>query len=105
MAQVNDGAGPRLRPLTRAANKDGQTEFCKTIAASDALPEEEKAATEGLRVMHTLRGGVRDFIGPNDLNPIRGVPRPRGDKGPKFDPRQSDLFFNRYVEIVGGAAM
>jgi len=52
-------------------DKDGQTEFCNTIAAWEALPEEEKAQFDGLRVMHTLKAGVRDFMDPNDLNPLR----------------------------------
>ncbi len=52
-------------------DKNGETEFCNTVAAWEWLPEAEKAQFEGLRVMHTVASAVRDFMDPADLNPIR----------------------------------
>ncbi len=51
--------------------KGGQTEFCNTIAAWEALPAEEKAELEGLRVVHSVWAAVRDFMDYEQLNPIR----------------------------------
>ena len=52
-------------------NKGGQTEFCNTIAAWEALPEEEKADLKDLRVVHSVWAAVRDFMDYDQLNPIR----------------------------------
>lgn len=52
-------------------NKGGQTEFCSTIAAWEALPEEEKRDLEGLRVVHSVQAAVREIAKPEDLNPVR----------------------------------
>ena len=52
-------------------NKGGQTEFCSTYAAWEALPEEEKAELEGLRVMHSVTAAVREVLPPDQINPSR----------------------------------
>jgi alpha-ketoglutarate-dependent taurine dioxygenase len=49
----------------------GQTEFANTFAAYDALPEADKKALEGLRVMHSVVAGVREIIEADKINPIR----------------------------------
>jgi alpha-ketoglutarate-dependent taurine dioxygenase len=49
----------------------GQTEFANTFAAYDALPEDEKKALEGLRVMHSVVAGVREVIGAEEISPVR----------------------------------
>jgi len=38
----------------KLSEEGGDTEFCNTYAAYDALPEEDKAAIEGLQVVHSL---------------------------------------------------
>lgn len=53
------------------APKGGQTEFCSTYAAYDALPEEEKAELEGLRVVHTVTAAVREVAKPEDIDPLK----------------------------------
>ena len=40
----------------------GQTEFANLYAAYDALPEEEKEAFAGLRVLHSIGASVRDVV-------------------------------------------
>lgn len=55
----------------RPPDKGGQTEFCNTIAAWEALPAEEKAELEGLRVVHSVWAAVRDFMDYDELNPVR----------------------------------
>jgi len=42
-----------------AAPLGGDTEFCNTHAAYEALPEERKRALEGLRAVHALAGAQR----------------------------------------------
>jgi alpha-ketoglutarate-dependent taurine dioxygenase len=49
----------------------GQTEFANTFAAYEALPEDEKEALEGLRVMHSVVAGVREIADPGELNEKR----------------------------------
>lgn len=39
----------------------GNTEFCNTYAAYDALPEEEKAKIEGLKVIHSVWNTLRYY--------------------------------------------
>jgi len=38
----------------RLSKEGGDTEFCNTYAAYDALPDEDKQAIEGLKVVHSL---------------------------------------------------
>ncbi|HEY8385447.1 MAG TPA: TauD/TfdA family dioxygenase [Porticoccaceae bacterium] len=45
--------GTMLRPV-KLAESGGQTEFCNTYAAYEDLPEDEKQALEGLRVVHSM---------------------------------------------------
>lgn len=45
--------GTLLRPVT-IASEGGQTEFCNTYAAYEDLPQEDKDAIEGLRVVHSM---------------------------------------------------
>ena len=52
-------------------DKGGQTEFCNTIAAWEALPEDEKRDLEGLRVVHSVWAAVRDFKSYDELSPVR----------------------------------
>ena len=43
-----------LLSAKRLSPTGGDTDFCNTYAAYDALPEEEKKAIEGLKVMHSM---------------------------------------------------
>jgi alpha-ketoglutarate-dependent taurine dioxygenase len=51
--------------------KGGQTQFCNTYAAYDALPEEEKRALEGLRVVHSVVAAVREVATAEQLEPMK----------------------------------
>jgi alpha-ketoglutarate-dependent taurine dioxygenase len=64
---------PRASVLSarKVAPKGGQTEFASTFAAYQALPEEEKADLEGLRVLHTVVAAVREVATPEVLAPSR----------------------------------
>jgi alpha-ketoglutarate-dependent taurine dioxygenase len=64
---------PRASVLSarKVAPKGGQTEFCSTFAAYQALPEDEKRELEGLRVMHTVAAAVREVATPEVLAPSR----------------------------------
>lgn len=53
----------------RTAPKGGQTEFASTYAAYDALPEDEKAELEGLRVVHSVVAAVREVATPEEIEP------------------------------------
>jgi alpha-ketoglutarate-dependent taurine dioxygenase len=55
----------------RVAPKGGQTEFASTYAAYQALPEEDKAELEGLRVLHSVTAAVREVATPESLDPYR----------------------------------
>jgi len=55
----------------RVAPKGGQTEFDSTYAAYQALPEEDKAELEGLRVLHSVTAAVREVASPESLDPYR----------------------------------
>ena len=46
----------------KLAPKGGQTEFASTRAAYEALPDEEKADLEGVRVVHTVTASVREVV-------------------------------------------
>lgn len=46
----------------RLAPKGGETEFASTKAAYEALPPEEKAELEGLRVLHTVTASLREVV-------------------------------------------
>lgn len=52
MAQVPIRAS--ILSSRKLSEEGGDTEFCNTYAAYDALPEEDKAAIEGLQVAHSL---------------------------------------------------
>ncbi len=64
---------PRFTLLSckRPAPKGGQTEFANTFSAYDALPEEEKAALDGLRVMHSVVAAVREVTSEGEMDPAR----------------------------------
>ncbi len=66
-------APPRATMLSarKLAPKGGQTEFASTRAAYAALPDEEKAELEGLRVVHTVTASVREVCGPEALDEAR----------------------------------
>jgi alpha-ketoglutarate-dependent taurine dioxygenase len=55
----------------RLAPKGGQTEFASTRAAYAALPPDEKAELEGIRVIHTVTASVREVCPPEDLDEAR----------------------------------
>ena len=55
----------------RASPKGGQTEFCSTYSAYDALPDEDKEEIEGLRVVHSVVAAVREVAKPEDIDPIK----------------------------------
>ncbi|MCB2080427.1 MAG: TauD/TfdA family dioxygenase, partial [Novosphingobium sp.] len=70
---VSDIPPPKYTLLScrRPPNKDGQTEFCNTVAAWQALPEEEKAELEGLRVVHSIQAALREFMTPDEIDPVK----------------------------------
>lgn len=70
---VSDIAPPKFTLLSchEPPEKGGQTEFASTYAAWDALPEEEKAELEGLRVVHNLIAGLRGVLEPDEINPAK----------------------------------
>jgi alpha-ketoglutarate-dependent taurine dioxygenase len=49
----------------------GQTQFCNTYAAYEALPEAEKKAIENLRVVHSVVAAVREVATPDQLEPMK----------------------------------
>lgn len=51
-----------LLSARKVAPKGGQTEFCSTLSAYDALPEEDKKDLEGLRIMHKTRTSLRAML-------------------------------------------
>jgi alpha-ketoglutarate-dependent taurine dioxygenase len=51
----------------------GQTEFANTFAAYDALPDDEKKALEGLRVVHSVVAGVREVAGADEIDQVRAT--------------------------------
>jgi alpha-ketoglutarate-dependent taurine dioxygenase len=55
----------------RTARKGGQTEFANVQAAYAALPAEETAELEALRVMHTVTASVREVASYDELDPKR----------------------------------
>jgi alpha-ketoglutarate-dependent taurine dioxygenase len=55
----------------KVAPKGGQTEFASTFAAYQALPEEDKADLEGLRVLHSVTAAVREVATPESRDPYR----------------------------------
>lgn len=55
----------------RVAAKGGHTEFASTFAAYQALPEEDKAEIDNLRVMHTVTAAVREVSAPEYLDAQR----------------------------------
>jgi alpha-ketoglutarate-dependent taurine dioxygenase len=59
-----DTAPPKATVLSarRLSPKGGDTEFASTKAAYEALPDDEKAEIEGLRVIHTVTASVREIV-------------------------------------------
>ena len=51
-----------LLSARQVSAEGGETEFANTFAAYEALPEEEKARLEGLRVVHSVYAGVRPIL-------------------------------------------
>jgi alpha-ketoglutarate-dependent taurine dioxygenase len=68
-----DIAPPKATVLSarRLSAKGGQTEFASTRVAYEALPEEEKADLEGVRVLHTVTASVREIVPPEALDSVR----------------------------------
>jgi alpha-ketoglutarate-dependent taurine dioxygenase len=66
---------PKVTVLSarRLAKKGGQTEFASTKAAYAALPNEEKAELEGVRVLHTVTASVREIVPAEKVDPARRV--------------------------------
>jgi alpha-ketoglutarate-dependent taurine dioxygenase len=64
---------PRVTLLSchKAAPAGGQTEFANTFTAYDALPDDEKKALEGLRVVHSVTAGVREIASPDEISAVR----------------------------------
>lgn len=60
-----------LLSCRRPPDKGGQTEFANTCAAWEALPDEEKAELEGLRVVHSVTAAVREIVSPDEIDPAR----------------------------------
>jgi alpha-ketoglutarate-dependent taurine dioxygenase len=57
---VHDIPPPKATLLSarQVAPKGGQTQFASTVAAYEALPEDEKAVIENLRVVHSMYAAV-----------------------------------------------
>lgn len=55
----------------KLAPKGGQTEFASTRAAYEALPDDDKAEIEGLRVVHTVTASVREVCPAEELDDVR----------------------------------
>jgi alpha-ketoglutarate-dependent taurine dioxygenase len=55
----------------RLSAKGGQTEFASTRAAYEALPDEEKAELNGVRVVHTVTASVREVCPAEALDEAR----------------------------------
>lgn len=70
---VSDIPPPKFTLLSchQPPDKGGQTEFANTYAAWEALPDEEKAELEGLRVVHNLVAGLRGILDPDEINPAK----------------------------------
>ena len=70
---TSDIPPPKASVLTarKTAPKGGQTEFASTYGAYEALPAEEKADIEGLRVMHSVTAAVREVATPEELEPLK----------------------------------
>lgn len=51
--------------------QDGETDFCNTVNAWKALPEDEKARLRGLRVKHSVVAAVREVAPKEQLDPKR----------------------------------
>jgi alpha-ketoglutarate-dependent taurine dioxygenase len=72
-----DIAPPKATVLSarRLSAKGGQTEFASTRVAYEALPDEEKAELEGIRVVHTVTASVREVVPPDAVDPVRRTMR------------------------------
>ncbi len=59
---------PKATLLTarKLAPRGGQTEFSNLYAAYEALPDEEKAALEGLRAVHNMASSMRPMFDVNE---------------------------------------
>ncbi|MCB2059938.1 MAG: TauD/TfdA family dioxygenase [Novosphingobium sp.] len=70
---ISDIPPPKFTLLSchQPPDKGGQTEFASTYAAWDALPDEEKAELEGLRVVHNLVAGLHGVLEPDEINPAK----------------------------------
>jgi alpha-ketoglutarate-dependent taurine dioxygenase len=70
---VSDIAPPKFTLLScrQPPDKGGQTEFANTYAAWEALPDEEKAELDGLRVVHNLIAGLRGILDPDEIDPAK----------------------------------
>jgi len=55
----------------KASPTGGQTQFCNTYAAYEALPEAEKKAIENLRVVHSVVAAVREVATADQLEPFK----------------------------------
>jgi alpha-ketoglutarate-dependent taurine dioxygenase len=72
-----DVAPPKATVLSarRLSSKGGQTEFASTRVAYEALPDDEKAELEGIRVVHTVTASVREVAPPEALDAARRAMR------------------------------
>ena len=68
-----DVAPPKATVLSarQLAPKGGQTEFASTKAAYVALPDEEKAELDGLRVVHTVTASLREVCPAEEVDEAR----------------------------------
>jgi alpha-ketoglutarate-dependent taurine dioxygenase len=68
-----DIAPPKATMLSarRLSAKGGQTEFASTRVAYEALPDDEKADLDGIRVLHTVTASVREIVPPEALDAAR----------------------------------
>ncbi|MFT4046175.1 MAG: TauD/TfdA family dioxygenase [Solimonas sp.] len=95
---------PRATVLScrRKAAQGGQTEFASTVAAYEALPEDEKQALEKLRVVHSVVAGVREVQDALHLDERRrGIKAERPLVWKKPDGSKSLLIGYTAEEVVG----
>jgi len=65
-----------LLSARKVAPKGGQTEFASTVAGYEGLPEEERKALEGLKVIHSVKASMvplHDAIPPEDYDRVIGI--------------------------------
>ncbi|GLP77090.1 taurine catabolism dioxygenase [Mycobacterium antarcticum] len=69
-----------LQSVSLGSDGKGDTEFCNTYAAYDALPDEDKAEIESLRVMHSTWNTLFYYEPEPDIRTLRQMQAIGGDR-------------------------